>query len=126
MQTEQMIELVESALEGIKARDLVQLDVRGKSTVTDYMLIASGSSTRHVKSSAEAVAAAAKKAGVEVLGMEGLDSGEWALVDLGDLVVHVMQTQVRDLYDLEGLWGPDAVNDEQVSASVRPGEPRRG
>lgn len=126
MQTEQMIELVETALEDIKARDLVQLDVRGKSTVTDYMLIASGSSNRHVKSSAEAVASAAKKAGVEVLGMEGLDSGEWALVDLGDLVVHVMQTQVRDLYDLEGLWGPDAVNDEQANASVRPGEPQRG
>ncbi len=124
MQTEQLIELVETTLEDIKARDLVQLDVRDKSSVTDYMIIASGSSNRHVKSAADSVARAAKEAGAVVLGSEGLETGEWALVDLGDVVVHVMQTQVRDLYDLEGLWGPDAVADDATVA--KPGEPKRG
>jgi ribosome-associated protein len=124
MQTEQLIELVETTLGDIKARDLVRLDVRGKSSVTDYMIIASGSSSRHVKSAADSVADAAKQAGATVLGMEGLDTGEWALVDLGDVVVHVMQTQVRDLYDLESLWGPDAVALDD--SEPKPGEPQRG
>ncbi|MEH6472902.1 MAG: ribosome silencing factor, partial [Halopseudomonas sp.] len=98
--------------------------VRGKSSVTDYMIIASGSSNRHVKSSAESVVIEAKKAGIQPLGIEGLDSGEWALVDLGDVVVHVMQTQTRDLYDLESLWGPDAVPSEDQGQKT--GEPSRG
>jgi ribosome-associated protein len=126
MNTEQLIELVETALVDIKARDLVRLDVRGKSSVTDYMIIASGSSSRHVASSAESVAIAAKAAGCEPLGIEGVDIGEWALVDLGDVVVHVMQPQVRDLYNLEGLWGQDAVADEAVEGAGRTGEPKRG
>lgn len=108
MQAEQMIKLVEKALEDNKARDLLTLDVRGKSSVTDYMVIASGSSNRHVRSSAEAVVVAAKEAGEIPLGVEGADSGEWVLVDLGDVIVHVMQPAVRSFYDLERLWGPDA------------------
>lgn len=126
MQTEQLIELVETTLGDIKTRDLIRLDVRGKSSVTDYMIIASGSSNRHVKSAAESVAVAAKEAGATVLGTEGLDTGEWALVDLGDVVVHVMQTQVRDLYDLERLWGPDAVAADENASEPKRGEPRRG
>ncbi len=109
MQTESLIKLVETALEDMKARDIVLLDVRGKSDVTDYMVIASGSSNRHVKAVAENVLVAVKKAGLEAMGVEGLEASEWALVDLGDVVVHVMQPQTRALYDLERLWGPDAV-----------------
>ncbi len=111
MQTEEMITLIQTALEDLKARDIVLLDVRGKSSVTDFMVIASGSSNRHVKSVAENVLVAAKKAGVELLGAEGLETGEWALVDLGDVVVHVMQPQVRVLYDLESLWGTDVLEE---------------
>ncbi|MEH6626114.1 MAG: ribosome silencing factor [Motiliproteus sp.] len=111
MQTEELITLVQTALEDLKARDIILLDVRGKSSVTDFMVMASGSSNRHVKSVAESVLVAAKKAGLEPLGHEGLDTGEWALVDLGDVVVHVMQPQVRTLYDLEGLWGVDALEE---------------
>ncbi|MCW8886308.1 MAG: ribosome silencing factor [Motiliproteus sp.] len=111
MQTEELIKLVEDALEDVKARDIVLLDVRGKSSVTDFMVIASGSSNRHVKSVAENVLVAAKKAGADVLGSEGLEHSEWALVDLGDVVVHVMQPQIRALYDLEKLWGPDALEE---------------
>ncbi|MFT6915693.1 MAG: ribosome-associated protein [Motiliproteus sp.] len=124
MHTEQLIELVQTTLDDIKARDVILLDVRGKSSVTDYMIIASGSSNRHVKSAADAVSVAVKKAGVTPLGIEGMDTGEWALVDLVDVVVHVMQTHVRDLYDLEGLWGPDAVPSDEVGTKT--GEPTRG
>ncbi|MEH6822815.1 MAG: ribosome silencing factor [Motiliproteus sp.] len=124
MQTEQLIELVQATLDNIKARDIVVLDVRGKSSVTDYMVIASGSSNRHVKSAAESVAVEAKKVEVVPLGIEGLETGEWALIDLVDVVVHVMQPHIRDLYDLEGLWGPDAVPTED--AGKKTGEPNRG
>ncbi len=123
MQTEQLIELVQATLDNIKARDIVVLDVRGKSSVTDYMVIASGSSNRHVKSAAESVAVEAKKVEVVPLGIEGLETGEWALIDLVDVVVHVMQPHIRDLYDLEGLWGPDAVPTED--AGKKTGEPNR-
>tara|TARA_R110002167_G_scaffold10446_1_gene47942 strand:- start:5952 stop:6326 length:375 start_codon:yes stop_codon:yes gene_type:complete len=124
MQTEQLIEVVQTALDAIKARDVVLLDVRGKSSVTDYMLIASGSSNRHVKSIADSVAVEAKKVGVTPLGIEGMETGEWALVDLVDVVVHVMQPHIRDLYDLEGLWGLDAA--PSVEAGKKTGEPTRG
>ncbi|WP_210396373.1 ribosome silencing factor [Motiliproteus sediminis] len=111
MQTEKLIQLVETTLEEIKARDLLVLDVRGKSSVTDFMVIASGSSNRHVRSAAEAVVCAAKDAGEIPMGVEGTDGGEWALVDLGDVVVHVMQPTTRAFYDLERLWGPDAIEE---------------
>tara|TARA_R110001583_G_scaffold26850_3_gene96509 strand:+ start:3910 stop:4284 length:375 start_codon:yes stop_codon:yes gene_type:complete len=124
MQTEQLIEVVQTALDAIKARDVVLLDVRGKSSVTDYMLIASGSSNRHVKSIADSVAVEAKKVGVTPLGIEGMETGEWALVDLVDVVVHVMQPHIRDLYDLEGLWGLDAA--PSAEAGKKTGEPTRG
>ncbi len=108
MQTKQLIHLVRSALEDLKARDIVILDVRGQCSVTDYMVVASGSSNRHVKAVANNVVVDSKNAGVDVVGVEGLEGGEWALVDLGDVVVHVMQPQVRALYDLESLWTLDS------------------
>ncbi len=111
MQTEELISLIQESLEDLKARDILLLDVRGKSSVTDFMVIASGSSNRHVKAVAENVLVAAKKAGVESLGVEGLETGEWALVDLNDVVVHVMQADTRALYDLERLWGADALEE---------------
>lgn len=108
MQTEQMIELVQDALEDMKAKDIVVLDVTGKSTVTDFMVVACGTSKRHVVSCAEHVAEQAKKAGVQPLGVEGGDVGEWILADLGEVVVHVMMPDARSFYDLERLWGFDA------------------
>ncbi|MBO3275244.1 ribosome silencing factor [Pseudomonas schmalbachii] len=104
MQTEQLVELAIAALEDLKAQDILPIDVREKTSVTDVMVIASGTSSRQVKSLAENVLMKAKENGVKPLGSEGLDSGEWALLDLGNVVVHVMQPATRQFYDLERLW----------------------
>jgi ribosome-associated protein len=95
---------VHAALEELKAKDVVEIDVRGKSSVADYMVIASGTSTRHVKSSANEVVKFARKLDVMPLGVEGEREAEWVLVDLGDVIVHVMLPRVREFYALERLW----------------------
>lgn len=112
MQTEQLIELVRAALEDMKARDIDVVDVRGKSSITDFMMIACGTSKRHVMSIAQEVADQLKKAGVQPLGVEGQSVGEWVLVDLGDVVVHVMMPDARSFYDLEKLWRFEPQRDE--------------
>ena len=93
--------------------DVAVLDVAGLSSFTDVMVIASGTSDRHVKSLADHVVEQAKEAGERPLGVEGDQGGEWVLVDLGDVVVHVMRPDIRDFYNLEKLWsvpgGQDAV-----------------
>ncbi|WP_151702513.1 ribosome silencing factor [Nitrincola alkalilacustris] len=114
MQADQMIELVQSALDDMKAKDIVLLDVTGKSSVTDYMMIASGTSKRHVLSVAQAVIEQVKKAGLQPMGTEGQNAGDWVLVDLGDLVVHVMMPDARSFYDLERLWRFDSDEREQL------------
>ncbi|MBN2885565.1 MAG: ribosome silencing factor [Chromatiaceae bacterium] len=104
MQLEQLRDLVVETLNDMKARDIEVMDVRGKTAVTDYMIVASGTSDRHVKAIAETVAFRAKDAGEAPLGTEGLAEGEWALVDLNGVVLHVMLPRVRDFYSLERLW----------------------
>ncbi|PKF70382.1 ribosome silencing factor [Pseudomonas fluvialis] len=104
MQNEQLLQLAIAALEDLKAKDITTIDVRGKTSITDFMVIASGTSGRHVKSLAENVLEKVKEQGVRPVGNEGLDGGEWALLDLGDVVVHVMQEATREFYDLERLW----------------------
>lgn len=106
MNTEQIKETVVHALEDIKGKDIRILDVRGKTSVTDVIVIASGTSTRQVRSLAENVVEKVKEQGLRPLGVEGDDSG-WVLVDLGHVVVHVMTPEVRDYYNLERLWGED-------------------
>ena len=107
MQPEQIKELAVTALEDLKGVDIQVLDVRGKTSIADYLVIASGTSDRHVKSLADNVAMEAKKAGVQPLGVEGGEVGEWVLVDLMDVIVHVMQPRIRDFYALERLWSVD-------------------
>jgi len=111
MQIEELKDLVIAALEELKAVDIKVLDVEGKASFTDRMIIASGTSSRHVKSMADNVVMRAKEKGVELLGMEGETTGEWILVDLGDVVVHVMQPEVRDFYNLEKLWTVEEAQD---------------
>jgi ribosome-associated protein len=105
---EALTDLVVDALDDLKGVNTVTLDVRDLSNVMDYLVISSGNSNRHVKSLAENVAIKAKAAGNPPLGVEGADAAEWVLVDLGDVVVHVMQPAARDFYDLERLWAPAA------------------
>lgn len=104
MNSEQLCDLVVEALEEVKAKDIVRLDVRELTTVTDYMVVASGTSSRHVKALAEAVADKAREAGHRPAGIEGEDGGEWVLLDLNDTLVHVMLPRVREFYNLEKLW----------------------
>ena len=101
---EQLLACVMEATEELKAKDVVTIDVRGKSSVADYFVIASGTSSRHVKSIAEEVVRFAKKIDQMPLGTEGEREAEWVLVDLGDVVVHVMLPRMRELYALERLW----------------------
>jgi ribosome-associated protein len=105
------------ALEELKAKDVREIDVRGKTSIADLLVIASGTSARHVKSIADEVVKFAKKAGVMPLGVEGEQEAEWVLVDLGDVIVHVMLPRIREFYGLERLWtvgdrepGMDAAN----------------
>ncbi len=109
-----MIIAVREALDDMKARDIVEIDVTNKSTVTDRMVIASGTSKRHVMSIGQHVQEEMKRQGVMPLGIEGVDTGEWVLVDLGDLVVHVMMPDARSFYDLEKLWGFDSVAEQET------------
>lgn len=103
-QPEAILTQVRLALEEMKAKDAVEIDVRGKTSIADYLVVASGTSTRHVKSVADEVVKFAKKCGVMPLGVEGEREAEWVLVDLGDVIVHVMLPRIREFYALERLW----------------------
>lgn len=98
-------EAVLGALEELKGREPVVLDVRPLTTITDLMVVVSGTSTRHVKALAERAVERAREAGFRPLSVEGEREAEWILVDLGDLVLHVMLPETRAFYELEKLWG---------------------
>ncbi|MCZ6667409.1 MAG: ribosome silencing factor [Gammaproteobacteria bacterium] len=110
LQAEVIKKLALQALEELKAENIQVIDVRIQASFTDYMIFASGKSSRHVKSIAGEVIDAAKLAKMPPLGVEGEDVGEWVLVDLGDVVVHVMLPDTRLFYDLEKLWGEELVD----------------
>ena len=114
-----------AALEEIKALDLVTLHVSDRTSVTDYMVIASGTSERHVRSLTGNVVRCAKRAGTPPLGVEGERGGEWALVDLGDVIVHVMLPRVREFYQLEKLWSVELEDGADLPKPAN-GLPRRG
>ncbi|MCP4300342.1 MAG: ribosome silencing factor [Gammaproteobacteria bacterium] len=104
MNSEKLTNLVIDALDDVKALNIVKLDVRDMTTVTDYMVVASGTSSRHVKALVDNVAKKAKEAGHRPVGVEGEEAGEWVLLDLQDALVHVMLPKVREFYNLEKLW----------------------
>lgn len=107
-----VLEVVLRAMDDMKAVNVVTLDVRGVTDVADAMVIASGNSDRHVKSIADRVVEFAKKAGFRPMGVEGEREGEWVLVDLQDVIVHVMLPRVREFYRLESLWDVTAARRE--------------
>ena len=104
LSSEQLRDLVLSSLEDFKAIDIQQIDVSGKNPLTDLFVIASGNSTRHIKSMADNLVIKAKAAGCPPLGVVGQRQAEWVLVDLNDVIVHLMLPQTRAFYNLEKLW----------------------
>ena len=126
MNSEQLCTLVVDALDDIKAQDITTLDVRKMTTVTDYMIVASGTSNRHVQALVENVAEKAKEAGHKPIGVEGEEGGEWVLLDLQDALVHVMLPKVREFYNLEKLWGDAKFESvaEQARKPAKKGSPR--
>ena len=130
MNLDELKALAVSAAEDLKAFDVNIVNVRGRSSITDVLVFASGRSDRQVKSIANNVLLEAKKAGVQPLGVEGLNTGDWVLVDLGDVVVHVMLPQVRDYYGIERMWEVDdsvsAEGSEQAEGSETNPNPAEG
>jgi ribosome-associated protein len=114
MQTEELKNIVLAGLNELKASDVSVLDVTDRTSVTDYMIIASGTSSRHVRSLAENVVAEVKEHGGHPLGVEGGTNADWVLVDLGAVVVHVMMPATREFYDLERFW-KDAPRADEVT-----------
>jgi len=108
---QECLKIVHNALTDVKAKDIIELDVSSISNVADAIVIASGTSTRHVKALADNVADEARKAGFRPIGIEGERDAEWILIDLGYVVVHVMLPTARKFYDLESLWrnAPESV-----------------
>jgi len=118
MQAEQLRDLVTAALHDMKGVEVRVLDVRSMTPLMDFMVVVSGTSDRHVKSLARHVQDQARAAGIKPMGVEGEQQGEWVLVDLRDVVVHVMRPQVRDFYNLEKLWSVEVPTEQNSSARV--------
>lgn len=117
MQLDELRSLVQNALEDLKAVELKVLDVRDLTSVTDLMIVVSGTSNRHVKALSDNLREKTSAVGVKPLGIEGVRESEWVLMDYGDIVVHIMLPHIRATYNLEKLWDKDLL--ESV-ASKRP------
>lgn len=115
MQSNELKDLVIQALEDVKGQEIVCMDVREQTDIADFMIVASGSSNRQVKALVNNVVEVAKKSCVMPLGVEGQEQGEWVLVDLTDVIVHVMLPKVREYYDLERLWSMTPSRREEVT-----------
>ena len=116
MDYEQILPLLLSVLDDGKAVDVVVIDVRGRTSITDYMIVASGTSDRHVSALAGHLVEKAKHSGLQPIGVEGLTTGEWVLVDFGDAIVHLMKPQVREFYQLEKFWQGDYAPPQAANA----------
>ena len=120
MELNQLVATAIEALEDVKARDIKIFNTEKLTDQFERVIIASGSSNRQTRALAYAVSSAVKEAGGEVLGIEGGDTGEWVLVDLGTVVVHVLQPNVRDYYNLEEIWGGKEVFLEAQKSECAP------
>ena len=117
MNSEQLSDLIVAALDDVKGQNIVKLDVRKMTSVTDYMIVASGTSSRHVQALIEDVTEKTKDAGHRPIGVEGEEGGEWVLLDLADVLVHVMLPKVREFYNLEKLWSFASASDHAATES---------
>ncbi|WP_305907359.1 ribosome silencing factor [Methylomarinum sp. Ch1-1] len=107
MQAEELVKIVEKVVDERKGANITVLDVRGKTTITDYMVLVTGTSERHAKSLCEYVSEKVKELGIRHPGLEGQEGSDWLLLDLGDVILHVMTAQAREFYQLEKLWSMD-------------------
>ncbi|MHB1951954.1 MAG: ribosome silencing factor [Acidiferrobacteraceae bacterium] len=124
MQPRYLLRTICRVLDQAKGVDIQSLDVRKMTDIADYMVIASGTSTRHVSSLADRVIDDLRERNVRPVGVEGRSQGEWVLLDFGDVVVHVMLPQVRDFYSLEKLWSEDVAEEPRRTGRVAE-RPRR-
>lgn len=116
LKTEELLTVIVNALDDVKARDIVVFDTTGKTSAFTRVVVCSGTSNRQTRALGVAVTRAVREAGGKVSGLEGSDTGEWVLVDCGEVVVHCMQPTMRAYYNLEELWGPDSLD---VSANLK-------
>jgi len=116
MQTEEILKIVQTVLDDRKGQNIVTLDVRGKTSFTDYMVVVTGTSDRHLKSLCDYVSEKIKENGVKPLGTEGDLGSDWVLLDLGDVIVHAMTAQARDFYQLEKLWSVEHAKETEQQA----------
>jgi ribosome-associated protein len=114
MKIKKLIDIILNALNDAKALDVTVFEVSKLTSISDYMIIASGRSNRQVSALADKVVEAAKENGIQPLGVEGKKEGEWVLVDLGDIIVHAMQPETREYYQLEKLWGNEPEKAENI------------
>ena len=111
---DETLNLILSRLNDMKAEETVTIDLRGKSSITDYMIVTSGRANRHVGAIAENVAKGLKESGAPAPHMEGLANCDWVLIDSGDVIVHVFRPEVREFYNLEKMWLTDRPDDSQA------------
>jgi len=107
-----------ASLENAKAESIISIDIRKKSTIGDYMIVASGRSHRHVTAVADYLLQALSDAGCKDVHVEGLDSGDWVLIDTGDIIVHIFRPEIRDFYNIEKIWQDDGFDDAPASQTV--------
>lgn len=117
MQVEDLLKTVQTVLDERKGQNITTLDVRDKTSFTDYMVVVTGTSDRHLKSLCEYIVEKVKEQGFKPLGVEGDLGSDWVLVDLGDVIVHAMTAQTRDFYQLEKLWSVDHPKEAEQEAN---------
>ncbi len=117
--SKQLLERVLVSLDDDKAEDVVTIELSGKSTIADYMVVATGGSNRHVKTMAEHLCKTLKAAGMRGVSMEGAARADWILIDGGDVIVHVFRPEVREFYALEKMWGVDMTRDAKAAGRAR-------
>jgi ribosome-associated protein len=117
MQTEEVLKIVQDVLDERKGHNITTLDVRGRTSFTDYMVVVTGTSDRHIKSLCDYVVDKIEENGMKPLGMEGALTSDWVLLDLGDVIVHAMTTQARAFYQLEKLWSVEHAEESGSSAA---------
>ena len=115
-QIQDLLKIVETSLDDDKAEDIVAIDLRGKSTIADYMVIATGRNSRQLAAMASHLDQKLTKAGIRRVSVEGADQGDWVLLDGGDVVVHLFRPEVRTFYALEKMWGAEMPSPERLTA----------